>query len=99
MRGRKSQLGDTREAPNGYHYTRTENGWELTGRIVAAQAMLRELRPDERIRYRDGDRSNNSLDNIEIYIVKERSKAKRKALLESKIESLQAELEDLTIKR
>lgn len=97
MRGRKSKIGDTRTAPNGYHYTRTENGWELTGRVVSAKQLGRELRPDERIRYLDGDRSNNDPDNLEVYVVKERSKAKRKALLESKIEALQAELEDLEV--
>ena len=97
MRGRKSQIGDTRMAPNGYHYTRTANGWELTGRIVAGEKLGRELRPDERIRYLDGDRANNDPDNVEVYVVKERSKAKRKAMLEAKIEALQAELEDLEV--
>jgi len=96
MRGRQSKVGDTRVSPNGYHYTRTKGGWELTGRLVAGRELGRPLRSDERIRYLDGDRLNNDSDNIEVYVIREKSKAKRIAHLEAKIEQMQAELDELS---
>lgn len=92
-RGRKSKVGDTRVAANGYHYTRTEEGWVLTHRLVAERALGRPLRHDERVRFKDGDRTNYAdPDNLEVYTVKKSSIAKRRARIEARIEELKAEL-------
>lgn len=95
MRGHPAALGDTRTSPNGYHYTRTENGWELTGRLVAAKKLGRPLAQNERIRYVDGDRTNLNPDNIEVYVVT-KNVNRRRAQIEARIEELQSELRDLT---
>lgn len=96
VRGRKAKVGDTRVAPNGYHYTRTPNGWELTHRIVAEQKLGRPLRDDERVRFVDGDRSNyEDPDNLDIYEVRKGSAAKRRARLEARKEAIEAELAEL----
>lgn len=95
-RGRKSKTGDTRIAPNGYHYTRTASGWELTHRITAEQKLGRPLAYDERVRYVDGNRSNfDDPDNLAVYKVREASTAKRKARIEARIEELQSQLSEL----
>lgn len=94
-RGRASQVGDTRTSPNGYHYTRTEAGWQLTGRLVAAEKLGRDLKDNERIRYVNGDRTDLSPTNIEVYETRERSKAARRARIMARIEELQAELDSL----
>lgn len=70
MRGKRSKIGDTRWSKNGYHYTRTENKWELTHRLLAIVKMGRELRDDERVKFADGDRTNLDSDNIVVYTVK-----------------------------
>lgn len=94
-RGRKSKIGDTRVSANGYHYTRTKTGWELTHRLVAANKIGRSLSPEERARFIDGDRSNLSPDNIEVYEIRQASKERKRARIEARIEELQAQLEEL----
>lgn len=97
-RGRSSAVGTTRVSPNGYEYTRTPDGWELTGRIIGAQIMGRKLTSDERIRYLDGNRLNNSTENIEVYTKKPSSVATQKAKLEAKMEDIRAQIEQLEAK-
>lgn len=97
-RGQPAQDGDTRTSQNGYMYVKTPQGkWELAHKIVAEVEVLgRELEPDERVRFKDGDRTNLNADNL--LIVKVRPKVsveKRKAYLMAKIEELQAQLEEL----
>jgi len=94
-RGVRSNVGDTRVAPNGYHYTRTGEGWQLTHRVMAERDLGRRLLSNERIRFLDRDRANLNPSNIEVYTTKEKTVAAKKAVLESKIEDLQAELEAL----
>lgn len=96
MRGKKSNVGDTRVAQNGYHYTRTANGWELTHRLVVQRELGRDLQYDERIRFLDGDRSNyEDPDNLEVFTVAKGSSNKRRARIEARIEELTAQLEEL----
>jgi hypothetical protein len=70
MRGNASPVGATRTAPNGYHYTKTEDGWELTHKLVAEEALGRKLASNERCRFKDGDRTNLKPDNIVVYTTK-----------------------------
>ena len=96
VRGQKSKEGDTRTSPNGYHYTRTKSGWELTHRLTASRKLGRELSYDERVRFVDGDRSNfNDPGNIHVYKVREASVAKKRARIETRMEELQAQLDEL----
>lgn len=96
MRGQKSKQGDTRVAPNGYHYTRTKEGWQLTHRLVAARKLGRDLESDERVRFVDGDRSNYSdPSNLEVFTVKKGSSEKQRARLNARIEELIAQRDAL----
>jgi len=92
MRGRKAEIGDTRWSANGYHYTRTEGGWELTHRLLCERDLKRSLRSNERVRFRDGDKRNLDISNLEVRTVGESTRAASRARLESKIEDLQAQL-------
>jgi hypothetical protein len=94
-RGKKSEVGETRVSPNGYHYTRTEGGWVLTHKLIAERGLGRPLAEGERIRFRDGDRTNLNASNIEVYAAKQGSNAKRIAVLEAKKEAIEAELAEL----
>jgi hypothetical protein len=95
VRGKQAKPGDTRTSPNGYHYTRTANKWELTHRLVAELTLGRPLRDNERCTFKDGDRTNLAPDNIVVSEKKTKSNASRRAQLEAKIEALQAELDAL----
>lgn len=95
-RGRKAKVGDTRIAANGYHYTKTKAGWELTHRLTAERKLGRKLADNERVRFVDGDRTNyTDPNNIEVYEVRKGSVAKRKAQLEARKEAIDAELAEL----
>jgi len=64
-------------------------------RLVAEAQLGRALDPNERIRFRDGDRENVHIANIEVYVVGSRTRARRRAELESRKEQIQAELDEL----
>lgn len=95
MRGRKSKVGDTRVSANGYHYTRTKRGWVLTHRLAAAAKLGRQLGPDDRVTFKDGDRTNLDPENLIVSTVGKTSIEKRKARIEARIEELQHELDEL----
>ena len=52
-RGKTAEVGDTRIAANGYHYTKTETrGWVLTHWLTAEKMLGREIRSDEQVRFK-----------------------------------------------
>lgn len=95
MRGQKSEVGDTRVAANGYHYTKTETCWRLTHHIIMEQTLGRKLDPDERVVFKDGKRRNLDPDNLKISIKGRGSLRRKKAQLEARINELQAQLEEV----
>jgi hypothetical protein len=95
-RGKPSAVGDTRVAPNGYHYTRTPDGWRATHELVLEQKLGRLLnKATEGCRFVDGDRTNLSSENIELRTKRSQSDDAVRARLEARIEELQAQLADL----
>ena len=98
-RGQRADVGDVRTSPNGYHYTRTKEGWTLTHRLVCESKLGRPIATNERVRFLDKDRTNLSPENLEVYRTFQSSLNKRIARLESKIEDLTAELEILVRER
>lgn len=95
VRGKTSKEGDVRVAANGYQYTRTDEGWKLTHRVLVERHLGRVLERDERIRFVDGDRTNLDVNNLQVYKVRPKTVSAKRARLEAKIEDLKAELDDL----
>ncbi len=71
------------------------NGWVLTHRMLIEKDMGRDLRNNERIKFLDGDRKNLDLSNLVVYQVRQKTRQRRISRLESRIEELQVELEEL----
>jgi hypothetical protein len=94
-RGEPKAVGDKYIASNGYEYTKTDGGWRLTHHILAEANLGRPLREGERVRFKDGDRSNLVGDNIIVRQGMSRTKEARRARIEAKLEELKAELEGL----
>lgn len=95
-RGKAAVDGETRVSQNGYHYTKKDGKWELTHKLTVEEALGRKLATNERIRFKDGDKTNfEDPDNLIVYVVREKSKNARIAYLESKIEEFQNELDTL----
>jgi len=80
---------------NGYHNTRTSDGWELTHRLVAEKKLGRKLKANEMARFIDGDRTNFKPDNIEVIETGNHSLRRKKASLEARIEEHQAQLDEV----
>lgn len=95
-RGHKAKVGDERISPNGYAYVRTETEWRLKHHLVAEETLGRPLKVDERVRFRDGDRTNLNPSNIQVVLQGKSSLRRRKAVLEARIEELRSELAEVT---
>ncbi len=91
-RGQVSEVGETRTSANGYHYTRTEDGWRLTHHLIAEKQLGRRLKEDERVSFKDKNKKNLDPDNIVVNLQGRSSLHRRKAQLEARIEELKAEL-------
>lgn len=98
-RGQRVEVGQTRVSQNGYHYTKVEQdgktSWRLTHHLVAEKKLGRPLREDERVSFRNGNKSDLRPDNIVVSEKGTGSVRRRKAQLEARIAELQAELDSL----
>lgn len=94
-RGKAAQIGDTMINANGYHNTRTAEGWRLTHQIVAEKKLGRPLQPDEMVKFADGDRKNLNPTNIVVIKKNKQSARKRKARLEANLLELVAQLQEV----
>jgi DNA-directed RNA polymerase subunit L len=95
VRGSRSEVGDTRVAKNGYHYTKTEERWRLTHHILMEEKLGRPLKENERVVFVDNDRTNLDLDNLEVRIKTTSTLRKKEANLVARITELQAQLEEV----
>jgi uncharacterized protein YaiI (UPF0178 family) len=92
-RGKTQVNGATRISQNGYHYTKTKTGWQLTHRLILEKLLGRPLAPGEQATFKDRDRRNLSPDNIVMRTVHSGTLQKRQAQLEARLEEIQAELD------
>lgn len=93
-RGQTANVGDTRVAQNGYHYTKTESGWRLTHHLTAEKKIGRPLREDEIVKFADKKFRRDPYNEQGVVIIRKKTTSlrRRKAALEEKIRELQAEL-------
>lgn len=96
-RGKAAEVGDTNVSANGYHYTRTEDGWRLTHHLIAEKELGRRLDASEQVRFKDNDKTNLSPDNVQVIKKGKTSVRRRLARIEAQIQELTAE-RDLLVK-
>lgn len=91
-RGAAAPIGAERWSPNGYHYTKTKHGWDLTSRILMEEKLGRPLLPTERVVFKNGNRRDVRIENLELTEVKSDLKKMRAKLatIQDKIRELQA---------
>lgn len=95
-RGQAAEVGNTHTAKNGYHYTRTEDGWRLTHHLIAEKTLGRRIDTTaETVRFKDKDCHNLHPDNILVVPKGHKSNGSKRAQLEVRIAELQAQLEAL----
>lgn len=59
---------------NGYKKIRVENTYKYEHRYLVEQSLGRKLRNDEDVHHKDGNKLNNSLDNLEVLSKKEHTR-------------------------
>jgi hypothetical protein len=96
-RGRKSVIGDTNVAKNGYHYIRTDTGWRLTHHVIAEEKLGREIKYGETVRFVDGNRDNLTPENVTVVPVRSSLRG-RIAKIEAQIMELEGERDRLKAK-
>lgn len=96
-RGAAAALGAERWSANGYHYTKTKHGWQLTHRVLMEEKLGRELLPKERVVFKNRNKRDIRIDNLELAIVKtDRKKLEqRKANIQDRIREYQAMLDEV----
>jgi len=98
-RGEPAPVGATFVNQNGYHHTKTEDGWKATHVLNMETKLGRKLESNEFVKFVDGDRSNYDISNLELRVRGDRkSPEARIAAIDALIEELQAEKEDLLSK-
>lgn len=90
-RGAPAELGTTRVSQNGYEYTKTDTGWKLTHRHLAELKLGRPLNANERVVFRDGDKTNLKPGNLVIKPKHTSTIRKRITEIELRISELQYE--------
>lgn len=94
-RGSTAEVGATRVAQNGYHYTKVEGrGWVLTHWLTMEKHLGRLIDPaKEQCRFKDKKfkRDPYNLEGIMIIKKKTSSLRKRLAVVEDRIRELEAE--------
>ena len=97
-RGANAPIGAERVSQNGYHYTKTEGGWELTHRMIAERELLkRPLYKNERVVFINGNKMDIRPENLKVTKIRTDLSLlkKRRNDLITRIEELQGQLADL----
>lgn len=93
-RGQTAEVGATRVAPNGYHYTKTDDhGWRLTHHITAEKMLGRPLNEDEMVKFKEKKFRRDPYNTDGIKVIKKRTTSVRRRLaaIDDRIRELQAE--------
>ena len=60
-------IGTKRKSEDGYVDIKTEAGWKREHRHVMEQHLGRDLEPEETVHHKNGERDDNTLDNLELW--------------------------------
>ena len=95
-RGQTAEVGATRVAKNGYHYTKVDGrGWVLTHWLTAEKMLGRRLDENEMVKFVDKKYKRDPYDPKGIVVIKKKTTSlrRRKTQIEERIRELQAELD------
>jgi hypothetical protein len=91
-RGHAAEEGDTYISDNGYEYTKQGGKFRPTHHIIAERKLGRPLKFNERVIFGENGKADLSPNNITVVRKGASATRARIAVVESRIEELQAEL-------
>jgi hypothetical protein len=94
-KGRKAPNGSTYVSQNGYHYTKVDGKFVLTHRLIVEKELGRPLYETERIRFKDGDRTNLDPDNLKVVVKGKTSLHTQRARLVARRDELQGQIDEI----
>jgi hypothetical protein len=95
LRGQALPDGSTRVSNNHYHYTKVEGKWRLTHHLIAEKKLGRLLRSNERVIFRDKNRTNLDPDNLVIFEKGSTTVGRELARLTARRDELEAQIRAL----
>jgi hypothetical protein len=75
---------------------KTENGWRFLHRVVMEEQLGRFLRPDERVRIKNGDKDDLRPENLVLEVGSQAAITNRKTALERKKRKLEWKIRELS---
>ena len=85
----------SKQPSSGYWMIKTKNGWRFLHRVIKEEQLGRFLKPDERVRIKDGNKDNLDPDNLELEIGGQAALTNRKLALERKKHRLEWKINHL----
>lgn len=65
---RQAPIGSRRPTSEGYTKIKTPTGWILEHRLVMTEHLGRDLAPGENVHHINGDRTDNNIGNLELWL-------------------------------
>jgi hypothetical protein len=94
-RGKARPDGSTYVSQNGYEYTKVNGKFTATHILRIEEHLGRALLPSERVRFKDGNKQNLSIENLEVVIKGKASLQTQHARLVARRDELNAQILDI----
>lgn len=94
-RGKAAEEGATYWSQNGYHYTKKDNKFQLTHKLMMEEHLGRKLGDHERVRFIDGNRKNLTIENLKVVIKGKASLNTQRARLVARRDELNAQIAEI----
>jgi hypothetical protein len=94
-RGRIAPEGSEYIAQNGYRYRKVQGKWVSVHKLVVEEKLGRAVKDYERIRFKDGDKTNLSSDNLIVVVKGKTTLEVQLARLIARRDELSAQIEEV----
>jgi len=68
MKGKRAEIGDETINQNRYTCVKTSTGWRFKHHVLAEEKLGRPLEPNERVIFKDTDRTNLDPENLVVVV-------------------------------
>jgi hypothetical protein len=95
VRGKPAPDGAAYVSQNGYHYTKRNGKFKATHILLMEDHLGRPLEPMERVRFKNRDKTDLRIDNLEVTIKGKASLTQQRARLVARRDELNGQIADI----